>query len=192
MSPLGFKARVCTLICTWQRHMLHIPQDSPLVQQMTNFWWPAWQLSHSLPWTCKQALMGSNLRSIMTLLPHRFETRHMLYQLLARLNHKKFYLSRQSVLSPNTFASVRKHSSLWPSSGRSRIFLEGGMPTPKVGVLTYYFANFLPKTAWKWKNLDPEGVSPWHPPWIHQCQAYVLHDEIHYLKAQRRNRLLQV
>ena len=30
-------------------------------------------------------------------------------------------------------------------------------PTPKVGVLTYYFAIFLPKTAWKWKNLDPEG-----------------------------------
>ena len=30
------------------------------------------------------------------------------------------------------------------SSGGSRIFLRGGA-TPKVGVLTYYFANFLPK-----------------------------------------------
>ena len=28
-----------------------------------------------------------------------------------------------------------------------------GLPTPKVGVLTYYF---LPKTAWKWKHLDPQ------------------------------------
>ena len=35
-----------------------------------------------------------------------------------------------------------------------------GAPTPKVGVLTYYFAFFLLKTAWKWKN--------WRPPWIRQ------------------------
>ena len=33
-----------------------------------------------------------------------------------------------------------------------------GAPTSKVGVLTYYFAVFLPKTAWKWKNLDPQGA----------------------------------
>ena len=37
-------------------------------------------------------------------------------------------------------------------SNGSRIFLRG-VPTPKVGVLTY----FLPKTAWKWTNLDPRG-----------------------------------
>ena len=43
-------------------------------------------------------------------------------------------------------------------SGGSRIFLRGA-PTPKIkmGVLTYYFALFLPRTAWKWKNLDPGG-----------------------------------
>ena len=35
----------------------------------------------------------------------------------------------------------------------------GGVPTPKVGVLTYFF---WPKTAWKWKNLDRE--IPWRPP----------------------------
>ena len=47
-------------------------------------------------------------------------------------------------------------------SGGSRIFLGGEeAPTPKVGMVTICFAFFLPKTAWKWKNLDPggEGVS---------------------------------
>ena len=34
--------------------------------------------------------------------------------------------------------------------------------------LLLYF-KFLPKTAWKWKNLDPRGVHiPGAPPWIHQ------------------------
>ena len=35
-----------------------------------------------------------------------------------------------------------------------------GAPIPKVGVPTYYLTNFLPKTACKIKNLDPEGVRP--------------------------------
>ena len=36
-------------------------------------------------------------------------------------------------------------------------FSSRGVPIPKVSVLTYYFCNFLPKTAWKSKNLDPGG-----------------------------------
>ena len=32
----------------------------------------------------------------------------------------------------------------------------GGGATPKVGAPIYYFAQFSPKTAWKWKNLDTE------------------------------------
>ena len=40
---------------------------------------------------------------------------------------------------------------------RIQYFLEGRAPTPKVGVLTY-FAILVAKTAWKWKDLDPEGV----------------------------------
>ena len=46
-------------------------------------------------------------------------------------------------------------------SGGSRIFLRGS-PTRKVGVLTYYFTIFLPKTV---------GARPWCPPpiWIRQC-----------------------
>ena len=35
--------------------------------------------------------------------------------------------------------------------------------TLKVGVLTYYLAKFFPKTAWKWKKLDPGGAPPWRP-----------------------------
>ena len=38
-----------------------------------------------------------------------------------------------------------------------------------MGVLTYYLAIFLPKTTWKWKNLDLEGACiPSAPPWIRQ------------------------
>ena len=35
---------------------------------------------------------------------------------------------------------------------------EEGASTAKVGVITYYFGQFFPKTAWKWKNMDPEGM----------------------------------
>ena len=38
-------------------------------------------------------------------------------------------------------------------SGGSRIFPRGGANSQKC----YYFSIFLPKTAWKWKNLDPQG-----------------------------------
>ena len=49
---------------------------------------------------------------------------------------------------------------------RIQDFPDGGAPTSQVGTPTYYFAQFLPKTAWKWKNLDPEegGSCPWRPP----------------------------
>ena len=33
----------------------------------------------------------------------------------------------------------------------------GGVPTSKVGAQTYYLIKCFPKTAWKWKNLDPGG-----------------------------------
>ena len=44
----------------------------------------------------------------------------------------------------------------WHHQWRIQDFPEGA-PIPKVGVLTYYFANFCRKTAWKLKNLDPKG-----------------------------------
>ena len=42
----------------------------------------------------------------------------------------------------------------------------GGRQLPKL----LLFFTFLPKTAWKWKNLDPQwgGARPWRPPWIRQ------------------------
>ena len=39
-----------------------------------------------------------------------------------------------------------------------------GAPTPNLGVLSYYLAKFSPKTAWKWKELEPGwGTRPWRP-----------------------------
>ena len=43
-----------------------------------------------------------------------------------------------------------------PISGESMISKEGAK-TPERRAPTYYFANFLPKTAWKWNNLDQRG-----------------------------------
>ena len=40
---------------------------------------------------------------------------------------------------------------------RIQDFPDGGAPTSKVGAPTHYLVKFFPKTAWKWKNLDPEG-----------------------------------
>ena len=39
-------------------------------------------------------------------------------------------------------------------------FPEGVRQLPK----SYYFADILPKTAWKWKNLDPRGRASLVPP----------------------------
>ena len=54
-------------------------------------------------------------------------------------------------------------------------FQEEGAPTPKVGAPTYYFDQFSPKTAWKWKKLDREGGArvPGAPPWIRQCLRWI-------------------
>ena len=45
MSPLGFKARVGSLIRAVWRHVLHVAWDSPLVWYLPTSWWPAWQPS---------------------------------------------------------------------------------------------------------------------------------------------------
>ena len=36
------------------------------------------------------------------------------------------------------------------------------------------FLIFLPKTAWKWKNMDPRGARPWRPQWIRQWAGTIL------------------
>ena len=49
-------------------------------------------------------------------------------------------------------------------SGGSRIFLGGGAPTPKVGVLAYFFAE----NCMKIKEFGPPGrVHRWRSPWIY-------------------------
>ena len=56
---------------------------------------------------------------------------------------------------------------LLPISVADPGFSPGGRQLPKV----LLFFNFLPKTAWKWKNLDPQGGGarvPGAPPWIRQ------------------------
>ena len=40
---------------------------------------------------------------------------------------------------------------------RIQDFPEEGAPTPNMGAPTYYLVKNFLKTAWKWKNLDPEG-----------------------------------
>ena len=80
-----------------------------------------------------------------------------------------------SLLSEHFLLEIHKfhiHLDKYPNwnttlSGGSRIFPRGGRQLPKV----LLFLNFLPKTAWKWKNLDPPGgvrVPGAPPPWIRQ------------------------
>ena len=46
----------------------------------------------------------------------------------------------------------------------------GGGLTPKVGSLTYYFANFFAKNCMKMKEFGPpRGCASLVPPWIRQC-----------------------
>ena len=56
-----------------------------------------------------------------------------------------------------------------PIQWRIQDFPQGGRQLPKL----LLFFTFLPKTAWKWKNLDPQGGAhvPGAPPWIRQCNT---------------------
>ena len=59
MSPLGFKATVSSLICTWQRYKCYMfPEIHIWCDTSRPLWWPAWQPSCSLPCTCEQTLGG--------------------------------------------------------------------------------------------------------------------------------------
>ena len=58
-SPLGFKARVGSLIQTWQRGVcVTCSLRSPLVRHLPTSWQPAWQPSHSLPRTVSRHWWG--------------------------------------------------------------------------------------------------------------------------------------
>ena len=47
-------------------------------------------------------------------------------------------------------------------SGGSKIS-QMGVSTQEIGAPNYYLANFLPITAWKWKQLDRKGRPPQNP-----------------------------
>ena len=63
---------------------------------------------------------------------------------------------------PNTMKRITA------TSGGSRIFPGGGAPTPKVGVLIYYFCRKLHENERIWTPRG--GARPWRPPWIRQWQ----------------------
>ena len=75
-----------------------------------------------------------------------------------RLDTKLFALCIRVLVTTKLVVSRTQCIQFIPiSSGGSRIFPRRGRQLPK----TYYFPNYLLKTAWIWKNLDP-------PPQIHQ------------------------
>ena len=55
---LGFKARVGSHICSWQRPMCCMFLRFTSGATPATSWWPAWQLIPSRQHTCEQAIMG--------------------------------------------------------------------------------------------------------------------------------------
>ena len=53
------------------------------------------------------------------------------------------------------------------NSGGSRLSHKSS-PTTKMGVKSYYLANYFSKTAWKWKKFGREGGPSLVPLWIRQ------------------------
>ena len=97
---------------------------------------------------------ASSWKFKMAASPHALVNRFCMHLMHEANKWGLFAVSRaqQPVLIRNV---VRTNNSHWQAttSGGSRIFPGGGSQLPKV----LLFFNFLPKTAWKWKNLDPQG-----------------------------------
>ena len=89
------------------------------------------------------------------------------------LNHRNEYKGRRQSTSHTYLRPVmhRKNLHVLTPVADPGFSPGGGRQLPKV----LLFFNFLPKTAWKWKNLDPQGGrASLAPPWIRQCtQAHV-------------------
>ena len=70
------------------------------------------------------------------------------------MNSRKFYVTEQM-----EWLKFHKKLSLleYELTVADIRFLRRGAPTSKVGASVHYFAKFFPKTAWKWKKLDPKG-----------------------------------
>ena len=72
------------------------------------------------------------------------------------------------------------------NSGGSRIFPRGVRQLPKL----LLFFKFLPKTAWKWKNLDPQGgaslAPPLDPPMINILSFKITYKQTSHLKSPKQ------
>ena len=84
------------------------------------------------------------------------------------LHHYQDFSDRMSIfpdkkLKWRNLSKDKRRECLWKVVDPG--FFPREAPTPKVGVLNLLFCKFLPKTAWKWKNLDPEEARvPGAPP----------------------------
>ena len=67
------------------------------------------------------------------------------------------------------FITVIRALDLFETGFSWGFFWGGGRQLPKSAIILQIFCQ---KTAWKWKNLDPQGgACPWRPlPWIRQCR----------------------
>ena len=76
---------------------------------------------------------------------------------------------------------------LYFTSGGSRI--SQGAPTPVGGRQPIILQKLLPKTAWKWRNLDPEGAlgTPLDPPLLTTCFVVLWSNEIDILDNWKKN-----
>ena len=68
-----------------------------------------------------------------------------------RNNNRSLDFSAEDLLWHN--GTITLTETEMDTSGGSRIFPSGVRQLPNLD----YFVNFLPKTGWKWKNLDPPG-----------------------------------
>ena len=86
-------------------------------------------------------------------------------------------------IETSTMLAAKKFIPQWvQQQWRIQDFPDGGQ-LPKC----YYFANLLPKTAWKWKNWDLEGGGAFlAPPWIRQwTRLTIIASNDYYLFCMR-------
>ena len=88
------------------------------------------------------------------------KVRHIFYSLIVRLliYHRCLFMSISISIVKGQLLNIGLYTKY--SLGQS--VADQGLSRP--GTTTYYLAKFFLKTAWKWKNLDREGVCPWYAP----------------------------
>ena len=86
----------------------------------------------------------------------------------------RFHIEYSWYLITNIWVSLQWRIQDFPEEGaKLRGISWGGSSNSQK---CYYF-NFLPKTKWKWQDLDPHGVRVPGAPWIRQCFRYLDHKD---------------